>query len=100
MKNEIYNKLLEYQQNYPLLTFQNNGYEYLSKEIQDNHKDQIKEIEELLKTKIEGFSHFNNFKIKSNIILVRCQYDYSKHLENCKTSFIGVGYFPLEDFKD
>jgi hypothetical protein len=97
--NYYYNRLRELQENYPDLTFQNDGYEYLSKAIQDKHKDQIREITNILKDTVAGFSKFNNFKIRKNgDIHVRLQYNWSHGTG--ALSFIGVGYFNLEDWKD
>jgi len=40
-------KIIEIQSNFPKLTFQNKGYQYLSKEIKENHK----------KEKLKGINH-------------------------------------------
>jgi len=89
-----YERLTYLQKLYPKLTFQNEGYEYLSKEITDRHKDQIEEISKILKDTISGFVKFNNFFIKKNgDITIRCQYYYDK-------MFVGVGYFNIEEFKE
>lgn len=91
---ETYNKLIEFQQKYPELTFQNNGYEYLSTDVKKRYAEQIKEISELLKQCIEGFVEFNNFKLRKNgSFAVRVQYQWSP-------AFTGVGYFNIEDFKE
>ena len=89
-----YDKLISIQKEYPELTFQNAGYEYLSKEITDRHKEQIEEISKILKDAIPGFVKFNNFYIiKNGDITIRCQYYYDK-------MFVGVGYFNIEEFKE
>lgn len=89
-----YNKLISLQKEYPELTFQNDGYEYLSKEILEKYKEQIKEISEILKAIIPGFVKFNNFKILNNKdIIIRCQYYWDE-------TFLGVGYFYIEEFKE
>lgn len=94
MTDKYYNRLLQLQQDNPQLTFQNDGYQYLSKEIVENHKLQIAEISEILKTTVKGFEKFNNFRIRKNgDIVVRLQFQWS-------SSFTGVGYFELEDFKN
>ena len=85
-------KIIEIQSNFPKLTFQNEGYQYLSKEIKENHKKEIAEIESILKEEIFGFSEFNNFKInKDGSFSVRCQYYWNN-------SFKGVGYFNINEF--
>ena len=82
-------KIIEIQSNFPKLTFQNEGYQYLSKEIKENHKKEIAEIESILKKEIKGFVRFDNFKInKDGSFSVRCQYYWDEN-------FIGVGYFNL-----
>lgn len=89
-----YNRLILIQKEYPELTFQNEGYEYLSKEVINKHKEQIEEISNILKTTISGFVKFNNFKIdKTGDILIRVQYHWDK-------MFVGVGYFNIEEFKE
>lgn len=90
-----YDKIIEIKDKYPQLTFNNNGYEYLSKEIQESHKEIIKELSDILKRNIEGFVKFNNFKPrKDGTYVVRVQYHY--HWDK---SFTGVGYFNIEAFK-
>jgi len=91
MKN--YNRLKEIQTKYPTLTFDNDGYEYIFKE-KEKLKDVVSEIESILKEEIEGFVRFDNFKPrKDGSFAVRCQYKWD-------SSFIGVGYFGIEEFKD
>ena len=85
-------KIIEIQSNFPKLTFQNEGYQYLSKEIKENHKKEIAEIESILKKEIKGFVRFDNFKInKDGSFSVRCQYYWDN-------SFKGVGYFNINEF--
>ena len=85
-------KIIEIQSNFPNLTFQNEGYQYLSKEIKENHKKEIAEIESILKKEIKGFSEFNNFKInKDGSFSVRGQYYWDGN-------FRGVGYFNINEF--
>jgi len=92
--NIDYKKLITFQKDYLELTFQNNGFEYLSPEIREKHKKQIDEISEILKKHIKGFREFNNFfKLKDRSLSIRCQYDYD-------ITFTGVGYFSIDDFKD
>ena len=89
-----YQKLINYQKDYPELTFQNNGYEYIHPEVREKHKEQIKEISEILKTEIEGFVKFNNFILRKNDTFdIRCQYCWD-------VNFTGVGYFNIEWFKE
>lgn len=88
-----YDKIIEIKDKYPQLTFNNKGYECLSKDIQESHKEIIKELSDILKRNIEGFVKFNNFKLrKNNTFDVRCQYQWTHN-------FTGVGYFNIEAFK-
>ena len=95
MENKTYyERLKELKNNCPELTFNNDGYEYLSKEIKEKYKEQIQEIEDILKKCIQGFVRFDNFKpYKNDSFAVRVQYMWD-------SSFEGVGYFKIEDFKD
>ena len=89
----VYDKIKGIYESNPELTFQNDGYQYLSKEVKDANKEAIAEIESLLDKAISGFSRFDNFNIyKDGTIRIRVQYRWSE-------SFTGVGYFPLDDFK-
>jgi len=93
--NKYYDRLVEIHAQYPELTLvPRRAYEYLSREIQDNHKEQIEEVTEILRNTVAGFSEFNNFKPgKDGDIVIRCQYRWT-------SMFTGVGYFSLESFKN
>lgn len=92
--NKYYNKLIKFKEKYPALTFDNNGYEYLSKEIKEKYKNEIKEISNILKKTIKGFVEFNNFKPRENNNFdIRVQYRWDR-------MFTGVGYFKIELFKN
>lgn len=96
--NKYYDRLLKLQEDYPLLTYQNRGYDKLDQEIRDAHKVQFEEIHQICKKTIGGFSEFNNFKVrKDGTIVVRLQYNYNYE---GGVPFIGVGYFPLDLWKD
>ena len=76
----------------PELIFNNDGYEYLSKDITDKYAEQIKEIESILRQVIQGFIKFNNFKpCKDGSFKVRCQCVWT-----LSPYFIGVDYFSVE----
>ena len=64
-------KIIEIQSNFPKLTFQNEGYQYLSKEIKENHKKEIAEMESILKKEIKGSENteINSEKIALNLAL-------------------------------
>lgn len=93
MTNKYYYQLILFQRRYPELTFQNDGYEYLSLDIREKYKEQIEKISKILKITIPRFKKFNNFKLmKNGSFCVRCQYMWDER-------FTGVGYFPITDFK-
>lgn len=87
--NKIKNRLIELQHLYPYLTFNNDGYEYLSLEIRNNHKEQISEISSLMKEIDPAYVEFFNFKPRKNgsfAIRYNCYYD---------ERFIGVNYLDI-----
>lgn len=94
--NEDKEKLLQIIKDYPELTFDNDGYQYIDKDILEKHKDVIKLINMILSKYIGGFSKFNNFKPrKDGTLAVRCQYNWN--FNSNENSFIGVGYFNIDD---
>lgn len=97
MSEKNYKRLKELQKQYPDLTFNNIGYQYLGKKVRELHREQVEEIESILREEIEGFVRFDNFKPRPNDTFdVRCQYNW----DPLGTNFIGVGYFNIEEFKD
>lgn len=94
MEKSIYDKLIELKNEYPELTFNNDGYEYLSRGVKDAHKAQIAVIEVMLEHTVPGFVRFDNFKPKKNGSFdVRMQTMWSEY-------FTGVQYNDIEYFKD
>ena len=92
---EEYNILLRIQKENPILTFQNNGYEYIDKsKFTEEDKKAFDEVSIILKNSIEDFSVFNNFKICGDKIMLRFQYNYDRNV-----NFIGVGYLELNELK-
>lgn len=93
---EQHEKLWGIYNEYPGLTLQNKGYEYL-KNLTDEEMSKIKEVEEILKYVVHGFKKFNNFRIsdKSKEIQVRLQYDYN--YDNIGLPFTGVGYIDIDE---
>jgi hypothetical protein len=92
-----YERLKEIQATYPDLTYRNIGYQYLSNYVKESHAEIIQEVESILREEIEGFSEFNNFvpNKHNESFRVRCQFNWSPKGE---IPFIGVGYFPIEEF--
>lgn len=90
--NTSYNRLREIQDEYPDLTYNNKGYESLSREAFDKHKDLLDEITEICKETVNGFSSFNHFKKrKDGTVVLRLQYKWSD-----SPHFTGVGYFNVD----
>ena len=96
--NKNYIKLIELKNANPALTFDNEGYEYISHK---GHEEAVKEISAILKEEITGFVEFNNFcSSKDHDIIpgqdnfrIRCQTYWDNR-------FVGVTYFHIQDFKD
>jgi len=94
---EEHKKLLGIFTEYPNLTLQNKGYEYIDKsKFSDTEKIKHEEVVTILKKTIRGFSSFSNFYIDSKQrIQIRVQYDYS--WGETTINFIGVGYVLLDE---
>jgi hypothetical protein len=89
-----YDRLIELKNDYPELTFNNDGYEYLSPSVKEAHKAQIEEISAILKETVFGFVRFDNFKPRKNgSFAVRMQTQWDER-------FTGVQYNDIEDFKN
>lgn len=95
-----YNILTTIQKEFPNLTFQNNGFEYIDKSkfsMQDKVCFEL--VTEILKKSVVGFQTFNNFRVRkeNGEICVRFQYDWTADDINRKISFTGVGYLTLRE---
>jgi len=89
----FYQELNNLREQYPELTFNNDGYENIPDAVRARNKQGHDNIEALLKKSVQGFVRFQNFKPrKDGSIAVRCQM-------YCDQKFVGVTYIPLEDFK-
>ena len=90
-----YEELIKIQKEYPNLTYQNVGYDYIKKDkLTKEELEAFERVEVLLKDEIDGFREFNNFKIRDNgDIVIRVQHNWGGN-------FTGVGYFHIEDFRD
>ena len=86
-------KLIEFKNNFPELTFNNNGYEYLSIETREKYKKEIAEISEIMKSIDSGFLEFNNFKPREDgSFSIRYQGIYDR-----QTYFKGVCYLNINE---
>ena len=98
---EEYDKLLSIQKEFPALTFQNNGYEYLNmSKLTEIELEKFKEAESILSKSIKGFSKFNHFKLSKNgAPFLRFQYDWNIDYDGkgYVPPFTGVGYLLVEE---
>lgn len=96
---EVYDNLLDIQKNFPKLTFQKEGFEYINKrELSEEENSKFLEVENILKNIVLGFSKFNNFKIrKSGEVCVRFQYNWTADSDKQELPFTGVGYLLLDE---
>lgn len=79
---------------FPELTLQNNGYDYLSKEVIKENKEVISGVLDLIRDYIPTASKFYNFYPRKNGEFdVRIEYRWDDDIH-----FYGVGYFPIKDF--
>ena len=94
---DTYNKLVGIQKEYPSLTYQNKGYDYLDKsKLSEKELELFYEVSMILKKHIKGFSVFNNFTVtNTGIVKIRFQYDWNAD-EPTGVPFTGVGYLELE----
>jgi hypothetical protein len=98
LTKEQHSTLLEIYKNFPSLTLQNKGYEGIKRsDFTDEEKKADKEVNEILKKSITGFSRFQNFLLdKNNELQIRLQYNYN-YEPNSGLPFIGVGYILLDE---
>ena len=83
------------QQKFPVLTFNNRGYEYIRTPFNEREQQAFDKVSSILKEHIDGFVKFNNFRDEKGYIVLRFQYyyDYEKH----NAGFTGVGYIKLKE---
>jgi hypothetical protein len=92
-KINYFEELNKLKEEYPELTFNNDGYQEIPAAIKEANADGINKIEELLKVAVFGFVRFQNFKPrKDGTFAIRCQTMWGP-------SFRGVSYFPMENFQ-
>lgn len=100
ISEELYQELLSIQQRFPVLTYQNRGYDEIDRSVftEEEQKADAR-AGEILKGCIEDFRRFQNFKLRAKgEIAVRFQYVWDKALN--PTSFTGVGYLLLTELRD
>lgn len=90
---DFYAELNKLREQYPELTFNNDGYEDIPKDVRARNQEGQEAIEKLLRESVSGFVTFQNFKPrKDGSFAIRCQTKWDQY-------FTGVSYFPLENFK-
>ena len=97
ISQEESNRVIELKEQFPLLVYEARGYDTPDKSewTQENH-DAFKEIEDLLREHIVGFSSFQNLMFdKKGQLNFRLQYNYGA--EDNSMSFTGVGYITLRE---
>lgn len=99
---EQHDTILNIYKSFPALTLQNKGYEGINRSLlTEEEKRADKEVNEILKKSIIGFSKFQNFKTnnKENNLTIRFQYDYDADNDGpgTKLHFVGVGYILLDE---
>jgi len=99
---EQHETLLNIYKSFPVLTLENKGYEGIKRnDFTEAEAEADKQVNEILKKAICGFSKFKNFKTynKENNLTIRFQYDYDADNDGpgFKTHFIGVGYILLDE---
>jgi hypothetical protein len=90
-----YRILKSIQKKFPLITFQNDGYQYLKGHVKLSQKDkQALDVVSMILVKcIQGFQEFNNFKLRKNgDVVVRIQYKWD-------STFTGVGYVAIDQMR-
>lgn len=92
-----YDELVRIQKEYPELTFQNNGYEYIH-DILEKHSNVVKEIGKIIRNYDHQFVKFHNFKMRDDgTFYVRYDAYYTPGMHS---GFQGVVYQPINNFKE
>jgi hypothetical protein len=88
-----YAELMKLKEQYPSLTFDNDGYQEIPADVKLANAIGIQKIEAILEVAVADFRRFQNFKPrKDGTTAIRCQTQWSE-------GFQGVSYFPMENFK-
>jgi hypothetical protein len=96
---EIFDELHRIADEHPELIFQNNGYESLSRKVQEVKAAQIARVSTILREHVTGFSKFFNYKHNTvHGLTLRFYYNWGE--EDKTLYFIGVGYLPLKALRE
>jgi hypothetical protein len=95
---EEHAQLLSIYENYPALTFQNEGYQYIKEaNLSDEDKAKREEVTAILKKSICEFREFNNFKLSKKTQEIQIRFQYNWNYDGQGLPFTGVGYILLDE---
>jgi hypothetical protein len=96
-----YERLNQLREECPELTYDNNGYEYISTEVKEKYAEQIKEISEIILRHDPMFTKFNNFKPRKTNYEYNGEFAirYQRYYGEIASGFQGVHYEHLDWFK-
>lgn len=87
-------RLKEIKEEYPILTFNYNGYQFISSDKLVEYNEILVEVDSILKRLIEGYIKFKNFiDCPDGSFDIRVEYLWDDR-------FKGVGQFNIEEFKN
>lgn len=95
--NDEYNELNRLYVEFPALSLQNDGYQYINFEaLNDVEKEAHARVAEILSKAVHGFSEFSNFRHDlEGKPEIRLQYNYN--YDNNYPPFTGVGYILIDE---
>jgi len=95
---ELHEELLMLQTKYPVLTYQNKGYDGIDRsKLTEEEVAADKRINEILRKHILGFDRFQNFRLrKDGSIEIRLQYNWDAGTDKIPF-FTGVGYLLVDE---
>ena len=98
ISQEESNRVVELKEQFPLLVYEARGYDTPNKSewTEENH-NAFKEIENLLREHIVGFSSFQNLTVGGKTDELRFRFQYNYGAEDDTHSFTGVGYISLRE---
>ena len=104
LSQQEYDTLLQIKKDFPALSFQNVGYQYINRDrFSAEEKAADAQVMEILKKHIKGVVSFDNFTFRTNKITkekvwrVRFQYNWTADEIDRRISFTGVGYILIDE---
>lgn len=92
---EQHAELLKIHSDHKVLTFQNDGYEYIKEPLLSEDRVAIRRIESILQNHIIGFNSFTNFRMKNDMVEIR--FDFNWKADEGKGGYYnGVGYILVD----